>query len=235
MSRERFRVTVEQWAEIHQLPDSWPAARLREVLERADFDDAVDDADLLDMAVLALQDLDVQDAGELVLEVVFGQKMSAGVRQNLVDDLDDDRPWEQFASIGLQAGIFEAMVLLQQVFPNRYGIPDALRLEISLQALDRTAAGYLAAGSGIHPLVLRLLASGMPDNAVLNRLYSSELKSDEFAEAADILWQVEQVSSDAESATMRCVVYSSWQWLAPLEDLEEWEAEGWPDGAHSGR
>ena len=155
MSKERFRLAIREWNEIHRLPDSWSIERLREVLHQAEFLDPVDDADVSDMAVLVLQDLDVQDAGELVLKVVFGDRMSAGVRQNLVDDLEDDRPWEQFADVSLQAGIFEAMVLLQQVFPNRYGIPDAVHLQLSVAALDKTAAGYLAEASGFPTLLLQ--------------------------------------------------------------------------------
>jgi len=233
MSKERFRLTIQQWNEVHRLPDSWPLERLREVLEKTEFDDDVDDADVLDMAVLALQDLDVQDAGELVLNVVFGNRMSPGVRQNLVDDLEDDRPWEQFAGVSLQAGIFEAMVLLQQVFPNRYGIPDAVHLKLSVQALDKAATEIFAREPGSPALVLRLLAAGMPDSAVLNRLYSSELASDEFADADAVLWKLESSPQSSDTSVVDVDVYSSWQWLGPLEDVTTWEGTGWPDGAHS--
>lgn len=237
MSKERFRLTVLDWTEIHQLPGSWPAGRLRQVLGEAEFDDPVDDADLLDMAVMVLQDLDVQAAGELVLKVVFGDRMSAGVRQNLVDDLEDDRPWEQFASLALQSGIFEAMVLLQQVFPNRYGKPDAVCIRLRVQALDKSAAALLEDSGNFTTverasLLLRLLASGMPDEAVLNRLYSDELDSNSFPDAEHILWVVEQVNASSANEKEVCFeIHSSWQWLAPLEDLEVWEGVGWPDGA----
>jgi hypothetical protein len=241
MSKERFRLTVEDWQEVHRLPGSWPVERLRAVLEQAEFDDEVEDADVLDMAVLVLQDLDVQEAGELVLEVVFGDQMSPGVRQNLVDDLEDDRPWEQFASVALQSGIFEAMVLLQQVFPNRYGIPDAVCLRLRVEALDKAAATYLEEcsgtdGAGLKSLLLRLLAGGMPEEAVLNRLYADELRSDRMPEAAHLLWILQGPvdAPDSQSGTSTFEIHSSWQWLGPLEEVESWEASGWPDGARSG-
>ena len=230
--KHRFRLTVADWSEIHRLPDSWPPERLRRVLELADFDDPVTDEEAMDMALLALQDLDEQDAGELVLQVVFGDGMSSGVRQNLVDDLRDDRPWEQFARVEQQSGIFEAMVLLQQAFPNRYGTPDAVRLRLRIEPLDRQAAAWLQ-GDPSTALVLRLLASAMPDDAVLKRLYSSELASDAFAEAQGILWRIDVVdrADDDEPAAVDLDVYSSHQWLATLEHREEWEGVGWPDGA----
>jgi hypothetical protein len=161
--------------------------------------------------------------------------LSSGVRQNLVDDLEDDRPWEQFASVYKQAGIFEAMVLLQQVFPQRYGIPDAVRLRLSVQATDAEAAACLRNGPSA-PFILRLLASGMPDDAVLKRLYLSELQSDAFADAGAILWMIHRVNAGdvSEPASLACDVYSSWQWLAPLEHSIAWEGVGWPDGRLKG-
>lgn len=227
----RFLLQIDDWVEIHELPGSWPNESLREVLRLADFDDEVSDAELRDMAVLALQDLDEQAAGELVLQVVFGDKLSSGVRQNLVDDLEDDRPWEQFASIDKQAGIFETMVLLQQVFPLRFGIPDAIRLRLVVQATDVETTTRLRSGPSA-PFILRLLASGMPDDAVLNRLYSSELQADAFADAGAILWMIDHVNSSdvAEPASFTCDIYASWQWLEPLEDITAWEGSGWPDG-----
>ena len=229
--KHRFRLNVVDWTEIHRLPDSWPPERLRRVLELADFDDPVTDEEAMDMAQLALQDLDEQDAGELVLQAVFGDSMSSGVRQNLVDDLRDDRPWEQFSRVEQQAGIFESMVLLQQAFPNRYGTPDAVRLRLRIEPQDRQAVAWLQ-GDPSFGLILRLLASGMPDDAVLKRLYSSELASDTFAEAQGILWRIDVVDPpDAEQAAFELDVYASHQWLATLELREEWEGVGWPDGA----
>jgi hypothetical protein len=94
MAKHAFQLSIEEWAEIHELLGSWPPGRLRNILELAEFDDAVADEDCVEMALMALQDLDWRAAGELVLEAVFGDAMTAGVRQNLTDDLEDDRPWE---------------------------------------------------------------------------------------------------------------------------------------------
>jgi hypothetical protein len=78
---------------------------------------------------------------------------------------------------------------------------------------------------------LRLLASGMPDDAVLKRLFQTELQSEEFANADAILWQIHEVENSRDSglACARYDVYSSWQWLGALEDNEPWAAVGWPD------
>ena len=69
----------------------------------------------------------------------------------------------------------------------------------------------------------RLLAAGMEENAILNRLYDEKIASDNFFEAENILWQIKEVSkSDSE------VIYdivSSEFWLEDLEDVEFYEAK----------
>ncbi len=231
MPREAFQLRIDQWAEIHSLPDSWPTAALRDVLRLADFDDAVADDDVAEMAVMALQDLPPREASELVLEVLFGDAMSAGVRQNLSDDLGDDRPWEHYAGVSRQAGIFEAVVLLQRAFPRSFGVPDALRLRVEVQAKGEDGCAWLR--SGPRPaLLLRLFASGMEGGAILRRLYESELAGDRFPDANGILWRIDEVERSEVLQPTTCVydVYSSCQWLAPLEGHEPWQAAGWPDG-----
>jgi hypothetical protein len=231
VSKRKFDLRIEEWVEIHELPDAWPTARLREVLERADFDDAVTDDEVAEMAVMALQDQGEQKAGELVLEVVFGDAMGPGVRQNLIDDLRDDRPWEHFAGVDKQAGLFDAVVLLQRAFPPSFGVPDAIRLRLEVAATDAETSGWLCEEPS-SSLLLRLLASGMEDDAVLKRLYESELASDSFPASGAILWRVREVgrSEGTEPVTRRYDIHSSCQWLGPLESRQPWQGVGWPDG-----
>lgn len=232
MSNAAFRLRIDEWAEIHELPDSWRAADLHEVLRLADFDDPVTDEEAPDMAVMALQDLDEREACELVLTVVFGDAMSPGVRQNVTDDLQEDRPWQQFPGVDKQAGLFDAIVLLQRAFPRRFGIPDAIRLRLNVRSTNAETSDWLRRDQSAA-LILRLLASGMEEDAVLKRLYEQELASDVFRDANAILWRTREVGgSDEAGSTARLYeICSSHQWLDPLEDREPWEGVGWPDRA----
>lgn len=232
MPKHQFHLQIDEWLEVHELPDAWSADRLRKVLTLADYDDEVSDADALEMTLMSLQDLGPREAAEVVLQTVFADAMKAGVRQNSVEDLEDDRPWEQFATVTMQAGIFDAVVLLQQAFPNRYGIPDAIRIRFSVTATDAETREWL--GKAPSPaLLLRLLASGMDDDAVLNRLFGSELASEQFPNADAILWRIRELQADAGQPARQYEVYSSWQWLGPLEDRKVWSGAGWPDATPS--
>jgi len=70
----QFEVTVRSVEEVHTLPGIWSNESLRQLLISAEMDEIgqVDDAELLDIVIMALQDLGNQQAGELVLDSVFG-------------------------------------------------------------------------------------------------------------------------------------------------------------------
>ena len=79
---------VLTYREIHELPGDWTPDVLRSLLADLEVEvDTVPEADLLDLAMMAVVDLDPQDAGVAVLRTVFGDRMSAGIRANLASGL----------------------------------------------------------------------------------------------------------------------------------------------------
>jgi hypothetical protein len=184
----KFEVSILSARQVHSLPGIWPPEMLRALLTLVEWDDVdqIDEKDLLDMAIMAIQDLGVQLAGERVLEVVFGDTMRPGVRQNLVDDLQQDEPWEDFANVSQQRGLFVAVVMLQQAFPGRFAVPDALSLHFTVRGPggDDELREHVS-----NPVwLVRLLARGMPETAPLLRLYEAEIISGPFPDAAGLIW-----------------------------------------------
>ena len=189
---------------VHSLPGIWTGHELRNLLLKLDMPETegLGEADLLEMTLMALQDIGHQKAGEAVLESVFGASISAGVRQNLVDDLQDEEPWQDFSNVKQQGGIFVAVVL-SQAFPNRYPNPDALKLELAVRGADP---------AGLDNVVLiRLLSTAMAPTDVLRRLYSTELSQGYFEDADGMVWHRQQ--QDDENLS----IISSRQWLGPLK------------------
>jgi len=197
---DKFEVDIVSARQVHSLPGIWTLETLRSLLTLAEYDgvDQIEEKDLLDMAIMAIQDLGNQRAGERVLEVIFGDTMRPGVRQNLVDDLQQDEPWEEFANVSQQRGLFMAVVLLQQAFPTRYAVPDALALRFSIRGPE--GADNLARQAADPVWLVRLLARGMPETAPLNRLYEEEIESGAFPDAAGLVWHCEIQESVAERA-----------------------------------
>ena len=198
-----YQVTILSVSEVHTLTGAWDNDSLRRLLKLAEVDDLGDiaDGDLLEMSLMVLQDLGNQKAGELVLETVFGDSMRPGVRQNLVDDLQENEPWNDFAEVSQQRGIFVAVCLLHKAFPTRYGTPDALELRVKIQALTSSGAALLEAPRA--DWLIRLLARGMSEHAIVHRLYGDELKSGEFSDAPGLIWDCEPVDDPNGAADSR--------------------------------
>ena len=72
------------------------------------------------------------------------------------------------------------------------------------------------------PLV-RLLACGLPDNAILNRLYEDQITGDSFAEAEGVLWQLNKLSQSGKDATYEII--SSAFWFENLKEVPSFKAE----------
>jgi hypothetical protein len=121
--------------------------------------------------------------------------MRPGVRQNLVDDLQEDKPWEEFAVVAQQRGLFIAVVLLQKVFPNRYAVPDALQFRFTIRALS--SAAFAGMNAPDPAWLIRLLSQGMSDTDVLNRLYEEELKAGPFTDAAGMIWHFAELDDES--------------------------------------
>ncbi|MFT7213752.1 MAG: hypothetical protein ACI9XK_004011 [Granulosicoccus sp.] len=207
-----YNLVVDSVSEVHSLDGMWTPEKLSQLLRLAEFDDAgeISESEQMDMCVMVLQELDHQEAGELVLAAVFGDTMRSGVRQNLVDDLEEDQPWNDIADLTQQKGVFEALILLQMAFPNRYGTPDAQRLQVTISSNSFS--------TDIEPInsdrFLSILAGCMNDRDILVRLYGDEIKAGSFKDADHIIWSYSETSRSGES---RCYdLIASKQWLSSL-------------------
>lgn len=210
--------------EIHERAESWSAERLQRLLEELEID-GVASMDAREMAILALQDLDVGNASDAALRVVFSGALRAGVRQNLVSELRADRPWEEFADLFAQAGIFDACVLMQEAFPREFGKPDAVAVRTRVSSGSATARAWL--NHRPPALLLRILAAGFSERSVLHRFFEESIASDSFPEAASILWTVE--CSEGTDSSHEFLLISSHQWFDLLEDVECFHAKARPD------
>lgn len=205
-----FHVSVLSMEEVHSLTGAWGNEDLRKILELADADDIgeIADQDLEEICLMSLQDVGNQRAGEIVLEAVFGDGMRPGVRQNLVDDLQEDQPWNDFAEVSQQRGIFVAVCLLQKAFPTRYGTPDATRMTISVQA--ETSEGLSSIDPRQSAWIIRLLACGLSEYNIVHRLYKDELRKADFAEASGLVWGAMRIEQQpAEDTRTRAIAITA--------------------------
>jgi hypothetical protein len=188
-------------------------------------------SDLEEMLLMALQDLDPEDAADAILACKLGDSLSRGARQNIVQDfIDEQRPWEEAADISLHARIFAAAVLLQKALPTRFSRPDMMRLSLRLTAHSHRAEELLRAVPS-PAFVTRILADGMDESSTLERLFDDNIESDSFAAAADIIWRAEYTEpDDGPPMAVTLVVYSSALWLKAMEEIDTFETDTHNDG-----
>lgn len=217
------------------MPDTWLDADYRALLAQLEVD-AVEDigsSDLIDMVLMALQDLEPDNAADAVLAYKLKGDVSRGVRRNIIDDLlEQKRPWEDSADIRLHARIFAAAVLLHPAWPKIFTRPDIIELVLRIQ--PRTAeAGKLLAQPPQAAFVARMLADAMDDHSILERLFDEQLASDRFAEAEAIVWRARFDSRSGADDPVTLTIFSSEHWLESMRSISDFESNAYNDhGIH---
>ncbi|WP_436517344.1 hypothetical protein [Ekhidna sp. To15] len=214
-----YEVKVRSFEEVHELPNSWSNEEFKEILEEADFDDVdeLDPDELRSYTIMALQELEADEAAELVLNYKLGDKLSKGQIQNLSNEMMDEKLWEEYTDINLHNELYDCSVLLKWAFPGRFPETDAVKCTIEV------ASGSLEPLAGINKTFLtRLLAQGMDDHAIINRLFDKQVNGAPFPEAEGIIWQFEA----AESLDKTLItIYSSNYWLHSMDEVDHYVSE----------
>jgi len=226
-----FDVSVKGLKKIHDLPDSWSETDYRDLLRDLEID-GVDDlggSDLYDVLLMALQDHGAEQAGERVLACQLQQRVSRGVRENIVQDLlEGQRAWEENSNIYLHADIFAASVLLYGAFPADYPKPDMMRLDLHLWAAG-SAGKSLLTEPPEPAFVARMLADGMSEKSILERLFGKQLAGRSFPEAEAIIWRAEFSEHSADGIEAILTVYSSRHWLQAMAEVDDFPSSACGD------
>lgn len=232
MTKHLFDVVVSSVHKIHDMPGSWSDNDYRQLLTRQEVDgvDDVSGSDLLEMALMALQDMELDDAADAVLAHKLDGRISTGARRNIVEDLlENQRPWEEAADISLHAQIFAAAVLLQKAFPSSFARPDMMQVVLDITALTSAAKSALTSPPKAA-FVTRMLADAMDSHSILERLFDEQLVSHHFPEADGIIWLAEfskQASSGQSSVKLE--IYSSVHWLDAMEIIPAFKSSAYND------
>lgn len=224
-----FELTVTTVATVAELPNAWPDDQIRALLVHLKFEDAaaIEASELRSYAVMALQDLEDHEAGAALLDFLFRDELTAGKKTNLGEEMTKEPCWEEYADLDCHERIFNVHTMLNQSH-DQTPIPEIHRIEAVLSSLNEAAADWLTEHCCETPtpslpesLLVRCIAAGLPDNAILNRLFEDQIKSGAFAEAAYILWQIEAAELPAEDGRAKrfsVSLYSPIRWTGDLQE-----------------
>jgi hypothetical protein len=216
--------TVERLSFQHlaALPAAWQATDYLALLTKLDYDnpEAIAPAELKEMTQLALTDLEPAEAAELVLGYLFPDDLTKGQLSQLAHQLQTEKLWEENPNFALHQGFFNATQLLYEAYNGKFPHPQAVEFKVKVTAAD--PADLAALGHEPAAALLRLLAPGLSDRALLHRLFSGQLASGEFPEAKSILWQL--TPSEKTDTSVVYDIISSDYWLEDFKFADTYEA-----------
>lgn len=216
--------TVERLSFQHltALPDAWQNTDYLALLTQLDYDnpEAIAPAELREMTQLALTDLEPAAAAEVVLSYLFAEQLKAGQLDQLAHQMQTEKLWEENPNFALHRGFFNATQLLYEAYNGKFPHPQAVEFKVKITAADLADLTVLEQAPAAA--LLRLLAPGLSDRALLHRLFGDQLAGGDFPEAADILWQLTPSEKTADSVVYDLI--SSDYWLEDFKYADTYEA-----------
>lgn len=216
--------TVERLSFQHlaALPEAWQNTDYLALLTQLDYDspEAIAPAELKEMTQLALTDLEPAEAAEIVLGYLAADALTKGQTDQLAHQMQTEKLWEENPNFALHKKFFNATQLLYDAYNGKFPHPQAVEFKVKLTAAN--PADLAALDQEPAAALLRLLAPGLSDRALLHRLFSDQLAGGAFPEASDILWQLTPSEKTADSVVYDVV--SSDYWLEDFKFADTYEA-----------
>lgn len=226
--KNNFKVKITKFTNLKELPNSRGKKDYTSILEALDFDgiDQISDDELEEMCLMSLQDLEPQEAAKVCIKLDLGTKLKDGQIDHLSTEMLEEKLWEEYADLSLHENFFNIGSLLFKAFPKDFPTPDAVSIEMEIEACNKPSQEDLA-NSLSESLIVRMLTDGMDDHSVLKRLFEDQIKSHSFPEAQNIVWTFTHEKISVERYKINLI--SSGYWMDPVRDLSEFESSAYPD------
>ncbi len=223
-----FQVRVLSFSNLREIEGARTKDDFITLLDEMEYGDpsGIADEDLRQMCIMSLQDLKPEEAAYLILKHDMGGNLRDGQIRNLAVEMLDEKLWEEYADSAYHERMFNTGSLLYEAFPQSFPEPDAVRVELEIVA-ENPSAWKLLSPPPSESLLVRLLADGMDNHAVLHRLYGEQLKGKYFPTADEVVW-ITRTEVVGEK-TMKMEVISSGYWLDALNDTKSYESTAYAD------
>ncbi|MCE6991963.1 hypothetical protein [Dyadobacter sp. CY323] len=221
----QFEIKILSFEHIQELPGSWTNVDYVNLLNAMDYDNPgeIKDAELKEMCMMSLTDYEPDESARIVLDYVIDGRLTEGQIENLSHEITTEKLWEEYPELSLHPDFFRATQLLYQAYNGKFPRGEAVHFQVEItgdiSVFDQNPESAL----------VRILAAGMSDRSLINRLFSGQLEGAPFKEAKDILWKMDKVSSEGNSVTFDIV--SSAYWLDEIKYADTYQAEATADAA----
>jgi hypothetical protein len=224
MSTPLPQFTVERltFSTLTELPNTWKNQDYKDLLGKMNYEnpEEIKEAELKEMCLMSFTDMEPREAAEVVLSYLFPEELNAGQIENLAHQMLTEKLWEENPELPLHKGYYQATQLLHDAYNGTFPATKAVEFQVRCTAQNAEDLAVFTAEPAA-PL-LRLLAPGLPGNALINRLFSTQLEGDKFEEAKSMLWQLTTKEKTDNSITFDVV--SSAYWLEDFKYADTYEA-----------
>lgn len=216
-----YKVEIVDFETILALPNFWDKQKYKELLDVLEYGDIseIPDAELKDMCYMAIADNEPEEAAKLVLKYLFSDRLNEGQIDNLSNEMREEKMWEEYAEIGYHEDLFNTGQILYDAFNGKFPHPEAVEFEVKITSNKVT--DLLVNNQITDAALIRLLAQGMPENTLINRLFTEQLSSESFEEAENIIWQSETIIKAENEVLVK--VISSKYFFQDLKYIESFE------------
>ncbi len=217
-----FSITPIKFAVFTELPNSWTKDDYLKLLELMEYGDTANltDAELKDMCLLSLSDNDPDEAAKIVLNYLFGSRLTSGQIDNLSHEMIEEHMWEEYAELDLHETFFNAAQLLYEAFNGIFPHPEAAGFKVAIGPKEKMARSLFDKNTEMS--LIRLLVQGMPQNTLINRLFEDQLAGGDFEDAKHIIWQYKM--EPAQDGTLIFDIISSLYWFHDFKYAESYPA-----------
>ncbi|SBS35913.1 hypothetical protein MAQ5080_03308 [Marinomonas aquimarina] len=223
----KFKVQIDSFKKISQIDNAWSDSDFKAMLALMGFADDVEEMDsseLKEMCMMSFNDLPHSEAAAIVLTHLFPD-LTEGQVDQLSHDMLNEPAWEQYPDCLYHESLFSAYALLRAAFNGTFAQPTGVKLELTVTADNEGDMAIF--DTSPHSAIVRLLANGQSDNALIHRLYEDQIQGEAFPEAPGIVWQLQQVSDNG--ATRQFTLLSSQFWFGDFADVSTFEASSHAD------
>ena len=226
-----FKVDILSFVKISEIENVWTADDYRALLSMMDIAedelDGMNDSDLREMCLMSLNDFEHHESANFLLTHIFKDEITEGKIDQLSHQMIENKLWEEHADSAYHWNLFNAYGLLRKAYNGIFKEPTGVKFTVKIST--NTKELFEIFDSSLHAVIVRLLANGLNETAILNRLYEEQISGDNFPEAKNILWLLKEISITEKERQYE--ITSSELWFGELEAGMRFEAKAHADVA----
>jgi len=195
----QYNIIINSFSIVNEIEGVWSNKDYIELLEKFDYPDPqnINEAELRDYLFLAISDFEPDEAAAILLKHKLSNKLTISQIESLSHEMMDDKVSEEYADIRLHSTLFNINQLLYKAYNGTFPNSKATIIEFEMNLKKGMVEVEIT-----KEIVLKAFAQGLSDRAIINRLFSEQLKSESnFKDAEGIIWNLVSTSNKTYKIT----------------------------------